>query len=69
MEEEDTRGISFTIQLSGEAEIDLEDIVGDVPLEGVDQDDAIQQAEDALEGCELSIEIDGLPFMIRLHTK
>lgn len=64
---QDTRGISFSINFAGTAEVDLEDIVGDRELKGVDQDAAREKASDALEGAELHIDIDGIPFVFHLH--
>ena len=62
---ETTRGIRIRIKITGDAEVDLADIVGDRPLEGVDQEAARKKAEDALEGAELhGIELDGLNFVI-----
>jgi hypothetical protein len=68
MEEETTRGVSFSFDVTGEAEIDLEDIVGDRPLEDVNQEKSESYAESIIDGCELRVDIDGLPFIIRLHV-
>ncbi len=68
--EKTTRDVTFGIDVYGTADITLEDIVGDKPLEGVDQDAAREKALDALDGCELhGIDLDGLPFVIHLHVK
>lgn len=66
------RDRTISIQVTGEAEINLADLVGDVPMSEVSSsawDEADEKARAALCGCELhSIELDGLCFTIRLET-
>jgi hypothetical protein len=63
-----TRGITVTVEITGTAEVELEDVVGDRELRDGDEDEVRRKLEETIEGAELhSIEVDDLCLTVRTH--
>lgn len=69
-EKELRSAISIRVEVKGEAEADLESILGEgnLPVEDGDEEEGHERLEAAIEGSEFQVELDGIPFTLRLHV-
>lgn len=61
--------VRVRVEVSGEAEADLEALLGDdEPTQAGDEDRARKILKDAVGGCEFSVGLDGVHMMLRLDV-